>query len=56
MFIFQKQSFMEIFSGVHRGFKVTKHNKFLKRLIFFEAMVNDGGNQFSNIFNNIPDG
>ena len=44
---------METPSGVHGGFKVTKPSKFSGN---FKTMVNDNGNQFSSITNNIPDG
>ena len=56
MFIFQKQqNFMEIPSGVHGNFKITKPSRFSNVQFFFEIMVNNGSNQFSNIPNGIPD-
>ena len=46
---------MEIPSGVHGNFKVTKPSRF-GRSRNPEAMVNNGNNQFSSIPNSVPDG
>ena len=52
---FQKQQNpIEIFSGVYGGFKIAKPSKFSNVQKKIEMMVNDNGNQFSNIPDNIP--
>ena len=46
---------MEIPSGVHGNFKITKPNRFTSVQFFYETMVKNSNNQFSNIPNNVPD-